>query len=419
MFILVLVPVKPNLHPLLKERAHALAGRLPGANPGHRLDVVFDESSPGDGPVAGLEARVRHTAPIRQRMIDRHLKPDHEAVLWVDADLVAYPADLPTELLRRNPGGVSAPVVLLDHHPDRFYDVAGFVEQGRWARLTPPWFDQPGLAFDLDGVGCLYLVPAEVYRTGGRHVSVPGYTDHLAVCTHARRLGMPVRAYADLRAYHAFLPDFGEPFHEPSPGEGPARSSRRAPPPAPAAPPRAAAAAGTPGRSLTERLEAGLRLQQANRLLEAELVYRQVLRTDPDNIDATHLLGLIAHQAGRHEVAIDWIGRAVERAGPQPLLLNNLGEAYRAAGRPADAAACYEQALRLAPGLPQLHNNLGLARHAQGDFPAALRSFDEAVRLDGGYAKAHRNRGRALQELGRMAEAMACYDQARAAGAVG
>src|SRR5262249_43049768 len=75
----------------------------------------------------------------------------------------------------------------------------------------------PGPEFDLDGVGCLYLVPAEVYRAGARHVEVPGYTDHLAVCTHARRLGMPVRAYADLCAYHAFRPDFGEEFHEPGP----------------------------------------------------------------------------------------------------------------------------------------------------------------------------------------------------------
>src|SRR5690349_6376527 len=48
MHLLVLIPVKPNLHPLLKERARELAGRLPAANPGHTFEVVFDEGGPGD-----------------------------------------------------------------------------------------------------------------------------------------------------------------------------------------------------------------------------------------------------------------------------------------------------------------------------------------------------------------------------------
>lgn len=319
---------------------------------------------------------------------------------------MSYPANLPTVLHSRNPGGVSAPVVLLDHHPERFYDVAGFVEGGRWARLTPPWFDQPGPVFDLDGVGCLYLVPAEVYRTGGRHVSVPGYTDHLAVCAHARRLGMPVRAYADLRVYHAYLPDFGEPFHEPDANA----SKRNAPKPS-----RPVHASGSlpPRRSVAEQLEAGLRWQQAGRLSEAETAYRAVLLADPDNVDATHLIGLLAHQVGRHELAIEWIQRALRRGGPHPVMLNNLGEAYRLAGKWEDAATCYLRALELTPELPALHNNLGLTRLAQGDFQSALLSFDEAIRLNPDYAKAHRNRGRALQELGRMTEAMACYDRAR------
>jgi Flp pilus assembly protein TadD len=385
MHILVLIPIKPNLHPLLKQRAHDLSARLPGANPDHTFEVVRDERGAGDDAVTGLESRVRHTAPIRQQLIDNHLKPTHDAVLWIDADLVAYPADLPTQLLRRNPHGVSAPVVLLDHHPDRFYDVAGFVERGRWARLTPPWFDQPGPVYDLDGVGCLYLVPASVYRAGARHEPTTGYTDHLAVCAHARRMGLAVRAYADLRAYHAYLPDFGEKFHEPDAKPDP----------------------------VAELLQAGLRHQQAGRLLQAEQAYRQILSTHPNNADATHLLGLLAHQAGRHDVAITWIRRALELGGPHPTMLNNLGEAYRVSEHFGEASSCYRQALALAPGLPQLHNNLGLALQADGKLVEAQASFGEAVRLNPRYAKAHRNLGRVLQELGRMAEAMACFDRSR------
>ncbi len=210
--ILVLVPIKPNLHPDLKRRCRELAEALPTNNPDHRLTFVLDESGIGDHAVRTLEERIAHTAPIRQAMVDKHLS-GRDYVLWADADVVSYPADLPSTLIRRNPAGVSAPIVLLEGHDSRFYDIAGFVEGGRWANLYPPYFSQPGPVYELDGVGCVYLVAAEVYRSGARYEPVPGYTEHFAVCRHARSMGLPVRAYADLVAYHADLTRYGEAYH--------------------------------------------------------------------------------------------------------------------------------------------------------------------------------------------------------------
>jgi len=207
--VLVLIPVKPNLHPALKRSCRKLAESLPGANAAHRFTLVFDSRGGGDGHVRSLEERVAHTAPIRQALIDQHLA-GHDYVMWIDADVIDYPKDLPTRLIERNPLGVSAPLVLLAGHRGAFYDVAGFVEEGRWARRFPPYFRQPGPVYELDGVGCVYLVPGDVYRGGARHEPVPGYTEHMSVCRHARSMGRPVRAYADLIAWHADLAKYGE-----------------------------------------------------------------------------------------------------------------------------------------------------------------------------------------------------------------
>jgi len=53
---------------------------------------------------------------------------------------------------------------------------------------------------------------------------------------------------------------------------------------------------------------------------------------------------LIAHQVGQHAVAIEYIGRAVRLAPTKAAPQNNLGEAYRAAGRIEEAVACYGEA---------------------------------------------------------------------------
>jgi len=44
---------------------------------------------------------------------------------------------------------------------------------------------------------------------------------------------------------------------------------------------------------------------QAGRLAQAETLYRQILEEQPNHADALHLLGVIACQAGRYELAVD------------------------------------------------------------------------------------------------------------------
>jgi len=243
--VLVLTPVNPQLDERVLDRAKELAHRaLRGMR---NCRVIYD--STGEAPPrehAGLRARREATfphrlaalAPLRQAMVDRHLR-DERWVFWVDADLVDYPAQLIDELIHRAEGGIAGPLVIMEGDassppsgngfgPGRFYDIAGFVEQGRWARFTPPFFDQPGPVFELDSVGCCYLVNADLYRHGARHQldhasatfiaenraweedaicqnqhgPANSFSDHYSVCQFARKSQLPVRAFADLIAYH-------------------------------------------------------------------------------------------------------------------------------------------------------------------------------------------------------------------------
>ena len=52
-------------------------------------------------------------------------------------------------------------------------------------------------------------------------------------------------------------------------------------------------------------LQTAIALHTAGRLTEAEQAYRRILLVDPENADALHLLGVVAHQNGAHQEAIN------------------------------------------------------------------------------------------------------------------
>lgn len=200
--------------------------------------------------------------------------------------------------------------------------------------------------------------------------------------------------------------------------------------------------------SLSQALAFAVQNHQAGRLSVAEPIYRQILALQPDQPDALHFLGLIAHQSGRHEDAIEHIERAIRLHGTNAAFHNNLGGAYRALQRLDEAAVCYERAIQLLPGCVESCRNLGAVRDEQGRFEDAVVCYRRALQLkpddadalvglavarihDGrleeavdccrralqlrpDFADAHCNLGNARSRQGRLDEAVVCFRQALA-----
>ncbi len=158
--------------------------------------------------------------------------------------------------------------------------------------------------------------------------------------------------------------------------------------------------------TLAQLLAEAVRYHQQGALGKAEQLYQQILQADPTHADALHLLGLIAHQVGKHELAVDSISRALRLRPQFAEAYSNLGLALRELGRLDAAIAAYHQALRLRPESAEVHNNLGVALSDQGRLGDAIASFREALRLRPIYAMAHYNLGVALSEQGNHAAAV-------------
>jgi len=161
-----------------------------------------------------------------------------------------------------------------------------------------------------------------------------------------------------------------------------------------------------------QALDRALGLHRAGRLDEAEGLYRQILAREPDHAESLHLLGVIAHQGGHHETAVDLIGKAIARNNGVADFHCNIGNALQVLGRLAEAEAHYRRAIDLNPDHADSHNNLGNALMAQGKPDEAQARFRRALALRGGYAEAHFNLANALKACGRVEESVRHYREA-------
>ena len=152
---------------------------------------------------------------------------------------------------------------------------------------------------------------------------------------------------------------------------------------------------------------------QRGRLQEAEQQYRQILARDPGHADSLHLLGVLAHQVGRNDLAVELIGKALKANDRVPEFHYNIGLAYGALGRFEEAAAHNRRAIALDPNHAQAHLNLGNARKAQGHRDEALASYQRAIAIRPS-PEGHFNLANLLGDLGRLDEATAHYRDALA-----
>lgn len=141
-------------------------------------------------------------------------------------------------------------------------------------------------------------------------------------------------------------------------------------------------------------------------------VCMRVLSMDPDNPEALHLLGLIAHQMGKNETAVGLIERAIGIRPEVFLYHYTAGNVYLALNEPDTAIACYKSAIALNPAFHEAHNNLGVLMLEQGNLDEAIACFDRALALKSDFYEAYNNSGNALKEQGKLDEAIARYRRA-------
>ena len=152
-------------------------------------------------------------------------------------------------------------------------------------------------------------------------------------------------------------------------------------------------------------------LHQQGRLAEAANVYQSILRTEPRNFEALHLLGCVALQNGQTQHGWEIIEHSLTLNPQQPLALLNSGNALQRLGRMDQALTRYESALRLQPDLAPALTGRGQTLLHLGRPAEALTSARQALDMQPDNPAAQELCGTALMELQRHEEAVECYQR--------
>lgn len=193
-------------------------------------------------------------------------------------------------------------------------------------------------------------------------------------------------------------------------------------------------------------LEQAVERQQAGDLTTAEAAYRSILRGDPQEVDALHLLSQVLLRTDRAAEGLTLVDQALaldpdfapahntrgsllkhlerfpaaERAFRQALALRpayaeawtNLGAVLVDLKRPADAEKAHRRALAQRADYPRAQVNLGMALRQLGRYAEAVEWHKRALNTAPGMADAWSDLGLCQAALGGQAEGLASQDRA-------
>jgi predicted O-linked N-acetylglucosamine transferase (SPINDLY family) len=171
-----------------------------------------------------------------------------------------------------------------------------------------------------------------------------------------------------------------------------------------------------PPPQLLQTLRQAWGLHQQGQLPQAEALYREVLKMQPDNPDALHFLGVLESQRGRREAGLSLIDRAVAVNPRSAAAFYNRAGILREMARLEEALDSYDRALALKADHYAALNNRGAVLHDLKRYAEAVASFDRAIAIKADHSDTYSNRGTTLVELGRFKDALESFDRSLALG---
>ena len=152
---------------------------------------------------------------------------------------------------------------------------------------------------------------------------------------------------------------------------------------------------------------------QRNRDYNSALsIWQDTIDKWPENFRAYYNLGDILLRDGKIREAAAQFEEALRIEPDDAESHIDLGVVLMALGKSDDAVRHYNEALRIDPHHAQAHNDLGVALAQEDQFEESIRQFMVALQIDPGYAEAHNNLGLTLVRMERPLEAIPHFTEA-------
>jgi tetratricopeptide (TPR) repeat protein len=150
---------------------------------------------------------------------------------------------------------------------------------------------------------------------------------------------------------------------------------------------------------LKEAFDLAAQNHQQGKIDIAEDFYNQVLKINPNHVDANNNLGTIYHRLGNYQKSKDCYEKVIKLNPDSTDALNNLGALFFAIGKNHEAISYYKKAIKLNPNLINSYYNLGNVLFEIGEYQKSKNCYEKVIKLNANHAEAYNDLGRVLLKL--------------------
>jgi 2-polyprenyl-3-methyl-5-hydroxy-6-metoxy-1,4-benzoquinol methylase/Tfp pilus assembly protein PilF len=151
---------------------------------------------------------------------------------------------------------------------------------------------------------------------------------------------------------------------------------------------------------------------EAQRYTDADKLCTVILQVVPNHINAINLLGVVAQQIDRNELAVGQFQKAINIDNSIAFLYYNLATSLYPLGQIDDVVKALKRAIAIQPNYVEAYSSLGNALTDLGKLEEAVLCLEKAISIKPDYADSHTNLGNALKQQGKPEEAVTSYQKA-------
>ena len=162
---------------------------------------------------------------------------------------------------------------------------------------------------------------------------------------------------------------------------------------------------------IQNKFDLALNSHKKNNLKVAEKLYKEILETKPNHLEAICYLGTLFAQTKKLNLAKTLFYKAIKINPNNPSINNNLGNIFLELGESQKAISFYEKAIKLQPDFSQTHFNLGIIFNNLGKYQKAINCFEKVIKYQPDDVKSYNILGKILKELGEYKKAFSYYEK--------
>jgi protein O-GlcNAc transferase len=164
--------------------------------------------------------------------------------------------------------------------------------------------------------------------------------------------------------------------------------------------------------NINNAVKSAMDYYQAGRWEQAVNTCKKIVKIQPNNINALHLLGILSYQQKDYEAAITYSKILINLTPGNAQAHYIIGHSMQERGEIDEAITYYQRSIQLNPNFTDAYYNLGTIFQDQKKYDEAISSYQKALQLNPADFDAYYNLARTLQEKEHYDEAITYYRKA-------